>query len=82
VVGDKPRHQLQNRFQIVDVGRVASACQIAVVAQEGSDLPGEIRTDEPDAGAIEAGVADRKLVCRGPPPPSPRATPGCASAAP
>jgi hypothetical protein len=36
-----------------------------VVAQEGSDLPGEIRTDEPDAGAIEAGVADRKLVCRG-----------------
>jgi hypothetical protein len=29
-----------------------------VVAQEGSDLPGEIRIDEPDAGAGEAGVAD------------------------
>ena len=48
---------------IVDVGRVALRLpDHAVVAQEGSDLPGEIRIDEPDAGAVEAGVADhRKL---------------------
>jgi hypothetical protein len=46
-----------------------------VVAREGSDLPGEIRIDEPDAGAGEAGVADhcklglqRPLRCIRPPP--------------
>ena len=63
VVGAKPRHQLQHRLQIVDIGRVALRLpDHAVVAQEGSDFGGEIRVDEPDAGAVEAGVADhRKL---------------------
>jgi hypothetical protein len=61
VVGANPRHELQHRFQIVDVGRVALRLPDHLVrAKEVGDFLRERRIDEPDAGAVEAGVADHR----------------------
>src|SRR6476646_1030846 len=63
VVGAKPSHQLQYGFKIIDIRRIALRLpDHAVASQESSDLCSEGRIDEPDAGAVEAGVTDhRKL---------------------
>ena len=59
VVGAEPRHQLQHRFQVIDIGWVALRLpDHAVRAQERGDFGGEAGVDEADAGAVEAGVAD------------------------
>jgi len=76
VVGPKPRHQFQHRFQIVHIGWVALRLpDHAVPAQKVGDFHSKSRIDEADAGAIEAGVADhrklgleRPLRCISPPP--------------
>ena len=76
VVGAKPCHQFQHRFQIVDAGRIALCLpDHPIRAKEVGDFLREIRIDEPDAGALEAGVADhhklglqRPLGCIRPPP--------------
>src|SRR5712671_4829396 len=61
VVGAQPRDQIEHRLQIVDTGRIALRLpDHPVRAKESGRLLRETRIDEPDTGAVEAGVADHR----------------------